>query len=58
MDAMIGIEVERIIEKTQVYMKEVDSSITSIFGIGGATIRGNGEVMIILDCEDIFDSVR
>ena len=58
MDAMIGIEVERIIEKTQVYMKEVDSSITSIFGIGGATIRGNGEVMIILDCEDIFDSVK
>lgn len=58
MGAMIGIEVERIIEKTQVYMKEVDSSITSIFGIGGATIRGNGEVMIILDCEDIFDSVK
>lgn len=58
MDAMIGIEVDKIIEKTQVYMKEVDPSITSIFGIGGATIRGNGEVMIILDCEDIFDSVK
>jgi chemotaxis protein histidine kinase CheA len=57
MESTLGLEVDKVLEKTQVFMKEIDPSITAIPGIGGATIRGDGEVMIILDCEDIFESV-
>jgi two-component system chemotaxis sensor kinase CheA len=57
MDATLGIEVDKVLEKTQIYMKELGANITSVFGVGGATIRGDGEVMIILDSEDILDSI-
>ncbi|MGM5482518.1 MAG: chemotaxis protein CheW [Nanobdellota archaeon] len=54
-DSKIGIVVDGILSQQQVLIKSLDELIKGIKGLGGATILGDGRVVMILDVATLFD---
>lgn len=51
----IGILVDRVVGRPEVFVRDMHPDIARLPGIGGVSILGNGGVVIILDCERLFD---
>lgn len=51
----LGIHVDEVINRSELYMKDVHQGIVNLPGVGGASILGNGRVVLVLDGEDILN---
>ncbi len=58
MEKLLGIEVDEIMGEQEVFIKSLDEHLGKLKNISGATILGNGQVIIILDILDIFESSK
>jgi len=52
---MAGIVVDSTMGRSEVLVRDVHASLQNMKGIAGAAILGNGHVVIILDCEGLFE---
>ncbi len=50
----IGIEVDKLMRRQELFVKEIHPKLASIPGVGGASIAGDGSVVLILDGDDLF----
>ncbi len=50
----IGLEVDRVVRRQELFVKDIHSSVAALPGVGGASILGNGRVVLILDGEDLL----
>lgn len=58
---MIGIEVDRMIGRRELFVKDIHPRLAALPGVGGASIMGDGKVVLILDGEALLrlaESVR
>lgn len=51
----IGILVDRVLGRPEVFVRDMHPDIARLPGVGGVSILGNGGVLIILDCERLFE---
>lgn len=50
----IGLVVDRIHSRQELFLRELHADLRTIPGVGGASLLGNGEVVIILDPDALF----
>jgi two-component system, chemotaxis family, sensor kinase CheA len=50
----IGLAVDKVLDRQEIFVRELHSDLMSLPGVGGASILGNGEVVIILDAEAVL----
>ena len=55
---MIGLEVDRVIKRQELFTKDIQAAVAAIPGVGGASILGNGRVVLILDGEELLKLSR
>ncbi|NRB39036.1 MAG: Hpt domain-containing protein [Pseudomonadales bacterium] len=48
----IGIKVDQLLDRQEIFVRDIDNALMNLPGVGGASILGNGEVAIILNIED------
>jgi two-component system, chemotaxis family, sensor kinase CheA len=53
-DKMAGLVVDSFIGQQEVVLKSLGQYLTSVFAISGATILGDGQVALILDCNALI----
>lgn len=51
----IGVIVDKILERQELFVRDLHSDLGAIPCIGSVSILGDGNVVIILDCENIFE---
>lgn len=51
----IGLIVDKILERQELFVRDLHPDLGAIPCIGSVSILGDGKVVIILDCENIFD---
>jgi len=54
----IGILVDRVVRRQELFIKDIQESVASLPGVGGASILGDGRVVLILDAEDLLRIAR
>ena len=54
----IGLEVDRVVRRQELFIKDIQESVASLPGVGGASILGDGRVVLILDGEDLLRIAR
>lgn len=50
----LGLHVEEVVNRGELYMKDVHQGIINLPGVGGASILGDGRVVLVLDGEGIL----
>lgn len=50
----IGLIVDRSYQRQELFIKDIHEQLTQLPGVGGASILGDGRVVLILDVEDLF----
>ncbi len=50
----VGISVAEIVGRQELYSKDIHPRLTGLPGVGGASILGDGKVVLILDCAAVF----
>jgi chemotaxis protein histidine kinase CheA len=50
----IGLVVGQVLGRPEVYLRELHPDLARLPGVGGASILGDGRVVIIVDCEKLF----
>lgn len=50
----IGLIVDRVVGRREVFVRDIHPDLLSIPGIGGASLLGDGSVVVILDCERLL----
>lgn len=50
----LGLLVESVVQRQELFIKEVQSEVTALPGVGGASVLGNGKIVLILDGEDLL----
>lgn len=53
-DKMAGLVVDSFIGQQEIVLKSLGNYLTSAFAISGATILGNGQVALIIDCNSLI----
>jgi len=51
----IGLQVDRVLGRPEVFVRDIHPDLARIPGVGGASVLGDGRVVIILDCENLLD---
>lgn len=51
----LGLVVERVVGRPEVFLRDIHPDLVRLPGVGGASILGDGRVVIIVDCESVFD---
>jgi two-component system chemotaxis sensor kinase CheA len=51
----IGVVVERVLGRPEVFLRDMHPDLARLPGVGGASILGDGRVVIVADCEKLFD---
>ena len=51
---MVGIEVDRMIGQRELFVKDIHPRLAALPGVGGASILGDGKVVLILDGEALL----
>lgn len=51
---MIGVEVDHIVGRRELFVKDIHHRLAALPGVGGASILGDGKVVLILDGEAIL----
>lgn len=57
-DKRVGLVVDNLKGQQQVVIKALDPSVTAGLGLAGATIMGDGRVVLILDVTSLFEARR
>ncbi|HKS88200.1 MAG TPA: chemotaxis protein CheW, partial [Stellaceae bacterium] len=52
---MIGLEVDAIERRQELFLKDLDPRLARFPGIGGASVLGDGRVVLVLDGEQLID---
>src|SRR5690606_25519583 len=52
-DRMAGLVVDSFIAQQEIVLKSLGNNHQSVFTISGATIIGNGQITIIVDCNEL-----
>ncbi len=50
----IALEVNKVMRRQELFIKDIHESVAALPGVGGASILGNGRVVLILDGEDLL----
>ncbi|MEI6214276.1 MAG: chemotaxis protein CheA [Desulfuromonadales bacterium] len=50
----IGLKVDRVLRRQELFVKDIQESLAALPGVGGASILGNGRVVLILDGEELL----
>ena len=50
----IGLQVDKIASRQEIFIRDINKELMKVPGFGGASILGNGSIVIILDCENII----
>jgi len=50
----LGVLVDRVQARQELYTKDIQAALASLPGVGGASILGDGKVVLILDGESLF----
>jgi chemotaxis protein histidine kinase CheA len=50
----IGVEIERLHRRQELFIREIHPQLAAIPGVGGASISGDGKVVLIVDGDDLF----
>lgn len=58
MEKLLGLEVDEIIGEQEIFIKSLDDKLGKLKNVSGATVLGSGEVIVILDILDLFDSSK
>lgn len=53
-DKMAGLVVDSFIGQQEIVLKSLGNYLTNVFAISGATILGNGQVALIIDCNALI----
>ncbi|WP_010301462.1 chemotaxis protein CheA [Kurthia senegalensis] len=53
-DKMAGLVVDSFIGQQEIVLKSLGNYLTNVFSISGATILGNGQVALIIDCNALI----
>ncbi|MGX9133683.1 chemotaxis protein CheA [Rummeliibacillus sp. JY-2-4R] len=53
-DKMAGLVVDSFIGQQEIVLKSLGNYLTNVFAISGATILGNGEIALIIDCNSLI----
>lgn len=51
---MIGLEVDAIEHRQELFLKDLDPRLASFPGVGGASVLGDGRVVLVLDGEELI----
>lgn len=51
----IGLIVDRVTGRPEVFVRDIHPDLVRLPGVGGASILGDGRVVIILDCDNLFE---
>lgn len=51
---MVGIEVDSMVGRRELFVKDIHPRLAALPGVGGASIMGDGKVVLILDGEALF----
>lgn len=51
----IGAIVDSVLGRPEVFLRDMHPDIARLPGIGGVSVLGNGGVLIVLDCDRLFD---
>jgi chemotaxis protein histidine kinase CheA len=51
---MVGIEVDRVLRRQELFTKDIQEAVAALPGVGGASILGNGRVVLIMDGEELL----
>jgi chemotaxis protein histidine kinase CheA len=51
----IGVLVDRVLGRPEVFMRDMHPDLARVPGVGGVSILGDGRVVVILDCEKLFE---
>lgn len=54
-DKTVGLVVDSVLGQQEVVLKSLGGFLTNLFAISGATILGNGEVALIIDCNQFIN---
>ena len=54
----IGLTVDKVLRRQELFIKDIQESVTAIPGVGGASVLGNGRVVLILDGEDLLQIAK
>lgn len=52
---MMGLVVDAALGRTEVLVRDVHETLRYMVGVSGAAILGDGKVVIILDCDELFE---
>jgi len=58
MDKLVGFIVDEIIGEQEIFIKSLGDHIGKLNNISGATVLGNGQVIVILDVVDLINSAK
>ena len=50
----IALAIDNVLGKQEFFLRDVHPDLRNIPGIGGISLLGNGNAVIILDCENLF----
>jgi two-component system, chemotaxis family, sensor kinase CheA len=53
-DKMAGLVVDSFIGQQEIVLKSLGNYLANVFAISGATILGDGQVALIIDCNALF----
>src|SRR5436305_14912573 len=51
---MIGLEVDAIEQRQELFLKDLDPRLARFPGVGGASVLGDGRVVLVLDGEELL----
>lgn len=53
-DCHIALAVDKVVDRQEIFVRELHNDLLKLPGVGGASILGNGEVVIILDADALL----
>lgn len=51
---MVGVEVDKLIGRRELFVKDVHKRLVELPGVGGASVMGDGTIVLILDGDDLL----
>ena len=54
----IGLAVDKVLRRQELFVKDIQESVAALPGVGGASILGDGRVVLILDGEDLLQIAK
>jgi chemotaxis protein histidine kinase CheA len=51
---MIGLEVDAIEQRQELFLRDLDPRLASFPGVGGASVLGDGRIVLVLDGDELI----